>query len=45
MRFQGNPPKTKLLINSIKEKKIEKIIIEENFFFKEKKEQTNVTRP
>ena len=31
MRFQGNPPNIKLLTNSIDEKKIEKINIEENF--------------
>ena len=35
----------KLLKNSIKENNIEKINIEENFLFNEKKEQTNVTTP
>ena len=45
MRFHGNPPKIKPLINSNDEKKIEKINIEENFLLKEKKEQANVTIP
>ena len=45
IRFHGNPPKMKLLINSNDEKKIEKINIEENFLLKEKKEQANVEIP
>ena len=45
IKFQGKPPKIKLLINSINAKKNEKINIEEKFLFKEKKEQHNVANP
>ena len=45
IKFHGNPPKIKLLINSIKEKKNEKISTEENFLSKEKKEDKNVATP
>ena len=44
-KFQGKPPKIKLLRNSIPPKKIEKIKIDEILFFKLKKLHRKVTIP
>ena len=44
-RFQGKPPKIKLLRNSIQPKKTEKIKTDENLFFKLKKLLRKVTKP
>ena len=44
-RFQGKPPKIKLLRNSIPPKKIEKIKTDESLFFKLKKLLKKVTKP
>ena len=45
IRFQGKPPKIKLLKNSMLPKKIEKIKIEESLFFKLKNLLKEVTNP
>ena len=45
IKFQGKPPKIKLLKNSMLPKKIEKIKIDEILFFKLKKLHMKLTKP
>ena len=45
IKFQGKPPKIKLLRNSTPPKKIAKIKIDEILFFKLKKKHMKVTKP